>query len=178
MTSKTAPPRRRRWFRLGEDGAAAIEMAFAAPVFLLLLLGIFELGFMVFVQSVLDGCARDAARLIRTGQVASSTSPQATFQTLLCNEMAVIVGCSKLIFNVQPFGTFSTYTLAPPKDKNGNPVPTFNGGNPGSDMLVEVIYNRPFITQMIGQYLGGSSRSAFLTSTVIFRNEPFPTGSS
>src|ERR1700722_9831214 len=117
LSGKTATRRRPRWCRLGEEGAAAIEMAFAAPVFLLLLLGIFELGYMVFVQSVLDGCARDAARLIRTGQVAGSTNPLATFQNLLCNEMTAIVGCSKLVFNVQPFNTFSTYTLAPPKDK-------------------------------------------------------------
>lgn len=164
--------------RLGEQGTAAIEMALVGPVFILMILGIFELGYMVFVQSVLDGCARDAARLIRTGQVAASTNPQATFQNLLCTEMVSIVGCSKLIFNVQTFSNFSTVTLTPPKDKNGNPIPAFNAGVPGSDMLVEVIYNRAFFTKFVGQYLGGSSNSAFLTSTVIFRNEPFPTGLS
>jgi Flp pilus assembly protein TadG len=158
--------------RLGQQGTAAIEFAFAAPVFLLVILGIFELSFMVFVQTVLDGSARDAARLIRTGQVATSTNPQATFQNLLCTDMAALVGCSNLIFNVQTFSTFSTVSMTPPKDKNGKPVTTFNAGNASNDMLVQVLYNRPFMTQMIGKFFG-SDNSVFLTSTVIFRNEPY-----
>ncbi|HVJ51280.1 MAG TPA: TadE family protein [Aliidongia sp.] len=158
--------------RLGERGTAAIEFAFAAPVFLLVILGIFELSFMVFVQTVLDGSARDAARLIRTGQVATSTDPQATFQNLLCSDMAVLVGCTNLIFNVQTFSSFSAVTTTPPKDKNGKPVTTFNAGNASTDMLVEVLYNRPFATQIIGKFFG-STESVYLSSTVIFRNEPY-----
>jgi Flp pilus assembly protein TadG len=164
--------------RLGEGGAAAVEMAVVGPIFLLMFLGIFELGYMVFVQSVLDGCARDAARLIRTGQVAASANPLATFQNLLCTEMASIVGCSNLIYNVQPFATYGAVSLTPPKDSNGKLLPTFNPGGPVSNMLVEVIYIRPFFTQYVGQYLGGSSNSAMLTSTVIFHNEPFPNGAT
>ncbi len=57
--------------RLGEGGATAVEFAIVGSVFLMLLLAIFELGFMVFVQSVLDGSARSAARMIRTGQAQS-----------------------------------------------------------------------------------------------------------
>ena len=66
-------------------GAFAVEFAAVAPFFFLLLLGILELAIMVFVQAVLDGSARDAARLIRTGQVQTSANPQTTFQTLLCH---------------------------------------------------------------------------------------------
>ena len=43
-------------------GAAAIEFALVAPVFMLLLLGLGDLGHMVYVKSVLNGAVEDAAR--------------------------------------------------------------------------------------------------------------------
>lgn len=73
-----------QYFRkLGVRGVAAIEFAILSPLFLMLLLAIFELGYMVFVQSVLDSSARTAARLIRTGQAQASGSAQTNFQTAL-----------------------------------------------------------------------------------------------
>ena len=56
---------RRAWQyvrKLGERGATAVEFAIVGSLFLMLLLAIFELGYMVFVQSVLDSSARTAAK--------------------------------------------------------------------------------------------------------------------
>ena len=44
--------------KLGERGVTSVEFAIVGPLFLMLLLAIFELGYMVFVQSVLDSSAR------------------------------------------------------------------------------------------------------------------------
>ena len=60
------------------DGTTAVELAFVGPPFLLLLAAIFELGLTLTAQSLLDGAARDAARLIRTGQVQTQGSPIGT----------------------------------------------------------------------------------------------------
>jgi Flp pilus assembly protein TadG len=57
------------------DGTTAVELAFVGPPFLLLLAAIFELGLTLTAQSLLNGAARDAARLIRTGQVQTQGSP-------------------------------------------------------------------------------------------------------
>lgn len=162
-------------------GAFAVEFAAVAPFFFLLLLGILELAIMVFVQAVLDGSARDAARLIRTGQVQTSANPQTTFQTLLCNDMAVLVGCSNLVFNVQSYPTVNAAatSLAQPiqRDANGNPINvTFTPGGASQVVTVQVMYNRPFFTTLVGQYLGGAANTALLTSTVVFLNEPFGAG--
>src|SRR5277367_5126476 len=96
-----------RCFTRDERGAAAIEFAFVAPMFLLLLLVIAELGLTLATQSVLDGATRDAARLIRTGQIQSQTSPITTFHTQLCSEMSslmTVANCdSNVIFEVQSF---------------------------------------------------------------------------
>ena len=44
-------------------GAAVVEFAVVAPVFLLLLLGIIEYGRMVMVQQILTNAAREGARV-------------------------------------------------------------------------------------------------------------------
>lgn len=50
--------------RLRRDtrGVTVIEFAFIAPVFLLLLMGFFHLGQMVYGQAILNGALQDAAR--------------------------------------------------------------------------------------------------------------------
>lgn len=45
-----------------ERGVAATEFALAAPVFLLMLIGIYDLGHMVYLKSVLQGAVSRAAR--------------------------------------------------------------------------------------------------------------------
>jgi Flp pilus assembly protein TadG len=160
--------------RIGEAGNVTVEAAMILPPFLLLFLAILELGFMVYVQTVLDGAARDAARLIRTGQVQASADPLSAFRTQLCAEMSAIVGCTSLVFNVQSFTSFGTVTFDTQRDAGGNMTSTsFSPGAGGSYVAVQVTYVRPFITAYVGQYLGGASQSAFLSSTVVFRNEPF-----
>jgi Flp pilus assembly protein TadG len=181
--------RARQFFaNLDERGATAVEFAIVGTMFLTLLLGVFELGYMVFVQSVLDSSARSAARLIRTGQ-ATGGSAQATFQAALCPPVGTvnsIIGCNNIIYQVQEFPSWSATQTAvntPPKrdPKTGQLIPvTFNSGtcsSPGTPQIVavQVTYDYKFITLWIGQMLGDSNQSAFLISTVVFQNEPYCT---
>ena len=55
----------------GTDGSAAMEFAFVAPIFFTLMLGILQLGIMIFGQFALQNAVTQAARLIRTGQAQS-----------------------------------------------------------------------------------------------------------
>lgn len=161
------------------EGSATMEFAILAPILFLLLLAIFELAQTVFVQSVLDGAARDAGRLIRTGQLQTSGDPEAAFRTQLCATMSTLVSCSDLIFDVASFGDWASAqtALAAPieRDENGNlATPSFSAGLAGSIIAVRVTYNRSFVSSLVQQYFGGS---AFLMSTVIFQNEPFGSAS-
>ncbi len=49
------------------DGAAMVEFGFVAPIFITLLIGIFEVGSMLIIQNSLDAAAREAARFGVTG---------------------------------------------------------------------------------------------------------------
>ena len=51
-----------RRLRRDQDGATLLEFAFVAPVFVLMLMGLFEFGFQVYARSVLQGALQEAAR--------------------------------------------------------------------------------------------------------------------
>jgi Flp pilus assembly protein TadG len=145
---------------------------------MMMLLAAFEFGYMLFVQSVMDNAARDAARLVRTGQVQTSSNPTNTFQTLLCNEVGSLIGCANLIYQAQAFNDWTDAQTAvntpPTRAANGNYVSS--GFSPGSQeqiVVVTVTYNYPFFTPWIGSLIGGSNNSALLMSTVVFQNEPY-----
>jgi Flp pilus assembly protein TadG len=178
------------------DGTTAVELAFVGPPFLLLLAAIFELGLTLTAQSLLDGAARDAARLIRTGQVQTQGSPIGTFQTLLCSKMSSIMSVSecdsKVIFEVQVFTSFGSVSFTPctlnANQTGTGTACTFSPGTGGQIIGVQVSYPRPFIIPWVGACLSGGScwaglgttngsnagtGTATLTATVIFQNEPF-----
>jgi Flp pilus assembly protein TadG len=169
----------RRWLqRIDNAGNAAIEFAIIGSTFLMMVLASFEFGYMLFVQSILDNAARDAARLIRTGQVQVTANPNTTFQNLLCADVGTLIGCGNLLYQAQIFNNWNSAQTAmntpPPRDKNGNYVSAgFNAGVPGQIMVVTVTYNYPFFTPWIGGLVGGSTNSAFLMATVVFQNEPY-----
>jgi Flp pilus assembly protein TadG len=165
-------------------------------MFLLLLLVIVELGLTLITQSVLDGATRDAARLIRTGQVQSQSSPITTFQTLLCSRMSTLMtvaNCdTNVIFEVQTFTGFGSVSFTP-CTLNNNQTGTgtqcnFTPGTGSQIIAVRSVYTRSFIVPWVGACLSGGScwtgpgtkggsnpgtGGITLTSTVIFRNEPF-----
>jgi Flp pilus assembly protein TadG len=172
----------RRARTLGEDGVSSVEFGIVGGVFMLLVLAIFELGYMVFVQSVLDGSARNAARLIRTGQAQGSGDAQSFFRTALCDGASAVVGCNKISYQSRTFNNWSAMQSAlntpPARDPTtGDPLPTsFAAGTCGQILAVQVMYNYKFFTPWIGSLLGGATNSAFLISTVVFQNEPFCSG--
>ncbi len=169
----------KRWLAaIDASGAAAIEFALVGSSFMLMLLASFEFGYMLFVQSVLDNAARDAARLIRTGQVQTSANPTSTFQTLLCNDVGSLIGCGNIIYQSLVFNDWTSAQTAvntpPTRNANGTYVSSgFSPGTQGQIVAVTVTYNYPFFTPWIGGLVGGSSSTALLMSTVVFQNEPY-----
>lgn len=175
----SAPAPRRRvgfWRRLGGDrrGTSALEFAIIGPLFLLLVLAILENALILWSQALLDNATRDAARLTLTGQ---SQNGGTTFANALCNGVSGLMSCSNLKYRVQTGSSFAgmsnsiTYS-------NGNPVgfssyPTaVSGGGPGSYVLVQVIYNRPFIVPWVGKLMSSNGKTPIL-ATAAFENEPY-----
>jgi Flp pilus assembly protein TadG len=184
--------------RLARDsiGTIALEMALVGPPFFFLLLTIIDLGLMLANQSLLEGAARDAARLIRTGQVQTASSPITTFQNLLCSDLSSVMSSATctadIIFEVQTFSSFGSVSFTPCVLNNNQTgtgtVCSFTPGTGGDIVGVRATYNRSFIIPWVGACLTGGTcwfgfgtangsnpgtGSVALVSTVIFRNEPF-----
>ena len=186
-----------RRFARDRKGAVALEMALVGPPFMLVMLALLDFGQTLLTQSVMDGAARDAARLIRTGQVQTSGSPITTFQNLLCSDMSSLIPTatcdSNVLFEVQVFANYGTMTFTACTKNNNSQNPNgtacaFTPGAGGNIVGVQVSYARPYIVPWVGACLSGGNcwtgmaatggnnqgtQTTTLMSTVIFQNEPF-----
>lgn len=182
-----------RRFGRDERGVTLIEFALVGPMFIFLLLAIIEIGLTMLTQFVLDGAARSAARMVRTGQVQSGGGIT-TFQNQLCAQVASLLpSCSAVLFEVQAFPNFASINFTPcTSNANANPPGNspcpFVPGNGGEVVGVRVSYARPYIVPWVGQCLTtgqcwvglgtsaalvSASYTTTLVSTVVFQNEPF-----
>lgn len=163
-------------------GATAIELAFILPVFLYLLTGIVELAMLFYTTTVVDGAVSNAGRQIRTGQAQLSGNTLATFQTQLCADLGSVYDCNNMTFNVQTFSSFATVVMPTVQlnedgdlvDEFGNVIALpFNAGGAGEITVVRVIYSWQFFTPLIGSLMASSNNTKLLSSTAVFRNEPY-----
>lgn len=164
-----------RRFVRNDRGATAVEYALVAPIFLLLLVGQFELAYMMFTSVVVDGATNAAARLVRTGQVQTAADPVSTFQTQLCNNLFSIISCGSLSFDVRTASTFAGITFGLTFNEDGTPTSTeFSTGTEGDIVVVTVTYQWTFYTPLVYVLFGdnqGSTKRVY--STAVFRNEPY-----
>jgi len=170
-------------------GASAIEFALLAPVLLLALLGIFDLAYNLYTQSLLDGVVRSAAR--------NSTLEGASLQTAnvdgqITRAMQDIAPAASLTFDRTSYASFSSVNKAegftdtnkdnrcdagePFEDVNENGVWDADQGRAGAGSsrdvvvyLVTVTYPRPFpVTTLLG-----TGSTITLRSRTVLGNQPW-----
>ena len=186
------------WRRLRTDknGSAAVEFAFVAPVFFLLLMGTVEAGIIFFAQSSLQNAVNDAARLVRTGQSACfsldannlcQTMTADQFRTQVCNEVSALLqncandanGNSDLQFDVRAYPAgFTGVTNSSPlaADQSLPNLTAFTTGGPCDVVLVRAYYRWPVFTPMLNFFLANMANNNHLLATAAaFRNEPYTT---
>jgi TadE-like protein len=114
-----------------ERGASIVEAAVVLPVFFLLLLAIFEFGFVISAYQTMVGAAREGARV--------AVIPDPTKGYILPTSGAVAdVTCKKLQAGV--FGSLSSCSNYPAGTPNATaPCPPFTGGQP-SKLTTDDVY--------------------------------------
>lgn len=170
-----------RMRRKARAGSAAVEFALIAPIFFVFLMGIMEVGIMFLAQFALQNATNDAARMIRTGQVALSGLTQAQFRQQICNHVSPFLQCdSHLQIDVETYANFSAAGFSSPLQADGTLNPNLNNFNPGtvcSIVLVRTMYIWPVVTPLLTPFLVNMSGGNHLISaTAAFRNEPYTTG--
>ena len=166
-------------FRKNQDGSAAIEFAMIAAPFLYLLMAIFETGFMLFSEYVIENGTAQAARMIRTGQIQTQSMSQNSFKTLVCGNLASFLDCNnKLYVDVRKWTAFADITSSDPIGSNGElSSQAKNGGfDPGGPMdviTVRVYYVWDLMTPGISMLNNLANGRRVLTAGAAFRNEPY-----
>lgn len=184
---------RLRALQRNSDGIAITEFGFVAPIFLLLLMGIFDQGFAMYIQAALQGATQEGAR-------------QASLENTLWSDIEANV--NRKVRNVVPSSDPSTeisFTLDPTYYQNYSDISmpedfddkNFNGSYDPNECFVDrnangtwdndvglagrggaqdvvsitasITYRRIFpFWKMIGQ-----PQDQTLTATTFLRNQPF-----
>lgn len=174
-----------------EKGSAAIEFAFVAPVFFVLLMGTFEAAIMFFSQAALQNGMSDMGRYIRTGQVnCYSTSngncvamTKEQFRTMLCGKISPLIACNdKLQIDVKNFASYGNVTFSPPLRSDNTLDPTLNRYETGTAcdvVLARAFYAWSVATPGLSWFLVNMADNRHLVSAATaFRNEPYNSGTS
>ena len=168
--------RRQRWrgrsygslrIRTDRGGLATVEAALILPVFFICIFMIIDLGFEFFTQAALDIATQNAARQIQIDQINGSTS--APVVTYICARVAALV--PKCSSSLQVYATsqsaFGSIVRATISGTTMTPT-TFNVGNYGTPVLLQVAYEMP----MPAPVINSSINYRMLLSSYAFLNEP------
>jgi Flp pilus assembly pilin Flp len=177
----------RRYVR-DQKGAAAVEFALVAMLFILALLFIMTVATILFINQSLDYATTRAARQILTGSAQTNALDQAGFKTALCRNLPASMTCGNLVVNLYlvPTGSGSSgYYSYVKSDLSGLAIPAltpgsgqYSLGTRGQYQYLLVIYPITFLPAAFAKMLGGGAvfngAPAYLAvSTAAFRNELF-----
>lgn len=179
---------------LGEDRATAVtEFALTAPVFLLVLMGIFDFGMQLYAKSVLSGAVNRAAR---DAALEGNNASQVAIDAGVTSNVRTVFQDASITYTRRSYDDFAGVGKPEPlTDSNSNgtrdPGECFtdingsgswdtdrgNNGQGGGDEVVlytaEMQLNRLFPAwKMLGQ-----PQVATIRATTVLRNQPFNTNS-
>lgn len=174
------------------EGAAAAEFALIAPMLVLVLVGIAEIGTTLFVGALMEGAVRDASRYGITGQ--GGAGRMQTIRDIIDDTTLGLVDIdvaeisTKTYADFESIGQFEPFTDDNPAngtfdvgeafvDVNGNGSwDTDQGkdgvGDPGEIVVYEFGYDLPLLTGMLTSHFGQGGLIK-VKSRIAVRNEPF-----
>ena len=85
--------RRLRRFGKAQSGATAIEFALLAGPFLVIVLGLIEIGIQYFTSTSFESAVQRSARLIRTGQAQAASMDLAALRSAVCGDIYNLFDC-------------------------------------------------------------------------------------
>jgi Flp pilus assembly protein TadG len=172
------------WRRLRRDssGAAVLETALVAPLFLALLFAILELGSLA-VQSVnFHNAMATVSRRIRTGQVDGPLDAN-SFVAQLCSAMGETAAdcASEVNVRVQSYQDFgsaaadaSKLYMGAQSDGRVAATPVFNRGSASAVVLVTATY-RWFLLVPFQEdaFIRSDATHVLVTDSLLFKSEPY-----
>ena len=167
-----------RFFSKDERGVVAIEFAMIAPPFLASIAFTLILGSIFLTATSLEDGVREAARQIRVGAVDAENMNKSDVIDLICDTVIDIPGNCRaaLILDVDSADTMSLLPIEIPSRLQGELEPTktlFNPGKGKDYVLVRAYLPYGFLGGIFKLLDGSDSGHYVMSSTTIFRSEPF-----
>ncbi|SMF12724.1 TadE-like protein [Tistlia consotensis] len=186
-----------RRFLRAREGVAAIEFAFVGMLIVVAAIGLIELAMILFVDSLMEGGLREAARYGVTGFESSGTTREAEVLAIVGQHTHGLVDMDKVQLQTLVYPGFADVGQPEPfTDENGNgqydsspaePFVDVNGngqwdadmgaaglGGPGDIVLYTLRYDWPLMTGLLDDLIGQNGKMP-LSASIIVRNEPFGT---
>jgi Flp pilus assembly protein TadG len=177
-----------RRLRRDERGVTIVEFAMVAPVMLLLLLGLFDLGYRMYAQSVLQGALHDAARMATVGGYTmtqidsrvktrlSSFAARSTVTTAAASyyEFSGVSQPEKIVGDTVPLNSYNPGDCF--EDVNSNNAYDTDRGRGGTGNADDIVRYQVTITFPRVFPLGilmGWGTTQTLTSNTVLRNQPY-----
>jgi len=160
IVSKSAFAGTLRRFLRRQDGSAAIEFAFVAPIFFALIFALIETGLVFLAGQVLETGVQDGARLVYTSQSKSAED----FKAAVCARVSALLDCSKLDIDVRSYDPGVPITIANPIDNAGNYTPAALAYEPpktypsSQTVVVRGFYQWPLIVTGLGYDIANIGR--------------------
>ena len=161
-------------FARAERGATAVEFAFVAIPFLMLVFAMIELGLVFLVSLTLENAVMDVGRTIRTGEVQKAGGTADGFKTAVCDKMSWLGSrcAGALSIDVRTFTDFaSSNTSAANAAIPGSLA--WNPGAAGSIVLIRAYYTWPLVTPLMQTGLQSANGKRIIYAATAFTNEPY-----
>lgn len=172
-----------RRLRRNKRGMAMVEFALTAPVFLLVLMGIFDYCWQMYAQQVLQGAVAKAGR---DATLEAYATNQNALDTAVSTQVRKVFKSAQVTFSRRAFDDYSKIKPLRWVDKNGNgvqdPSPTDcwedggKQGNGGADDVVQYTVSMRYERVLPVWKMLGQPQSKTLTATTMLRNQPFAAG--
>ena len=175
----------------GDGGKAIVEFALVAPIFLGITLSILEFSGIMFVQTLLEGGAREASRYGLTGQQPEGVSRDDMILQIVSENSYGIIDVDELEMETRVYDNFDEVGQPEPfTDENGNDAyddgelyTDVNGNNswdddmgaaglggPGEVVVYQMSYDWPIMIPLFQPFFGDH---VTLQANIAVRNEPF-----
>ena len=176
-----------RRFARAKDGAAAMEFAIVAPVFLMCLMGMIDSGQMIYGKAILNGAVQKASRgsaLETANTTAADTMVRNSVDTVMPN--VVITSTRRSYYDFADVGRQEQFNDANANgtcdnhesytDENGsthweNDVGV--AGNGGANDVVMYTVTARFTPLLHLPFLPAFNQQKTLTATAVKKNQPF-----
>jgi hypothetical protein len=176
---------------IDDRGKAIVEFALVAPIFLGVTLAILEFSGIMFVQTLLEGGAREASRYGLTGQQPEGISRETMILQIVSENSFGVIDVNDLDMTTLVYDNFEEVGQPEPfTDENGNdaydegePYTDVNGnggwdddmgavglGGPGEVVVYEMSYDWPIMIPLFQPFFGDH---VTLEANIAVRNEPF-----